>query len=83
MSYTTRDYISDMREPLTEAQLDEFIECGLCVIRRSDMETLVQVARDHGLDPDIEENWQFEGDRDALLALANWQKEHRDWEPET
>lgn len=82
MSYTALDYLRDMRRPPDRDQIDEWIERGLCVMRKADVEALVQVAKDEGLDPENEDQWNDEPeDNSVLLALSNWAKEHRDWEP--
>ena len=82
MSYTTRDYLHDMHPPVPQAQVDEMIGRGLCVVRRADLEALIAFAEAHGLDTEVESQWDDDDRSDALLAMANWRKDRRDWEPE-
>lgn len=56
-------------------------EDGRVIMRRADVEALVSCARDEGLDPEDEDQWNDDPeDNTVLLALANWAKERRDWE---
>ena len=85
MSYTMLDWLRDSRLP-AEAQdqlVDQMREDGRAIVRLSDMDALVAFAEHHDVgDPDDNDNWgRGERNDDALMAIANWRKECRDWWP--
>lgn len=93
MSYTMLDWLYDQcrddQIPHTNCVKGLIVclrEDDRAVVRRGDMESLARFAASKGLDPADNAQWiaadeaNDEVTGDALMALSNWRKEHKDWE---
>ena len=94
MSYTMLDWLNDLAAADEDAArlnrphrscvriiAEAAREDRRMIVRISDMEALVRFAEATGLDHRNDDQWLGdEAPDDVLMALANWDRERRDWE---
>jgi len=77
MSYTGKDFLRDADVP--DDAVDRIEAGGYAVLRRVDLDALVDFARSEGVRP---EDWRDDATDDwnaTALAVTHWEKDRDEW----